>query len=334
MGYYVPLDIIYMENALSFFQNVHIFSSLTDIEIKTVVKSLKLSSTKKGDILCRQGDEGKILYIVKEGKAAGAIKLAGGEQKEIVEFNPGDFFGEMSIIENVPRSATCYVKESGSLYKLHKKDFFKIIESNPQIAIKIMYKMLNITTQRLRKTGGLVSDMVRWGDAASKRAITDELTGAYNRRFLENSLEDFLIDAKTGGKPFSLIMADLDYFREINEAYGHETGDRVIMEAAAVFKSKLNEKDILARYGGDEFTILLPETSIDEAKAIAESIRQQMEKLDILKDYDGPVTGFSTSQGVSSYPETAKDLESLKKQADKALYAAKEAGRNRVMCAK
>lgn len=325
---------IYMDNSLSFFHKVHVFSSLTDSEIKTIAKSLKLSSAKKGDIICRQGDEGKILYIVKEGKAAGAILLAGGEQKEIVEFSPGDFFGEMSIIENAPRSATCYVKESGFLYKLHKKDFFKIIESNPQIAIKIMYKMLNITTQRLRKTGSLVSDMVRWGNEASKRAITDELTGAYNRRFLENSLDDFVIDAKRSKKPLSLIMADLDYFREINEAYGNETGDKVILKAAEVFKSSLKEKDILARYGGDEFTILLPATGIKAAKEIAESIRVKMEKLDILKDYKGPVTRFSISQGISSYPETANDLKSLKKQADKALYAAKEAGRNRVMCFK
>ena len=269
-----------------------------------------------------------------EGEFTGSIQLPSGKQKEIVVFHAGDFFGEMSIFENAPRSATCHANQKGKIYRLHKKDFFSIIESEPNIAIKIMYRMLNITTQRLRKTSKFLSDMVRWGDEASKRAITDELTGAYNRRFLENSLDDYLEAAKKSGKPLSLIMADLDYFRQINEAYGHDMGDKTILEIVKVFKKHLRETDILARYGGDEFTVLLPDTGLVKATNVAETIRKEVEKLDFLSNLSGPVTSLSTSQGIATFPETAKDLQSLRKKADDALYMAKEGGRNRVYCAK
>jgi diguanylate cyclase (GGDEF)-like protein len=317
-----------------FLKTIHIFSSLTDEEIKSIAKKLSLLKVKKGDIICKQGDKGNELYIIREGEFNGSIQLPSGKLKEIVTFHAGDFFGEMSIFENAPRSATCLANNEGAIYRLHKKDFFSLIQSEPEIAIKIMYRMLNITTQRLRTTSKFLSDVVRWGDEASKRAITDEFTGAYNRRFLENSLDDYLEAAKQGGKPLSLIMTDLDYFRQINEAYGHDIGDKTILEIVKVFKKHLRDTDILARYGGDEFTVLLPDTSLEKAFNVAETIRKEVEKIDLLHELNGPVTTLSTSQGIASYPETAKDLQSLRKKADNALYMAKESGRNRVYCAK
>ncbi|MBN2535489.1 MAG: GGDEF domain-containing protein [Spirochaetales bacterium] len=323
-----------IKKTVEFLKTVHILSSLSEEEIRIIAKRLNLIRVREGDILCKEGEEGNELYIIREGEIIGSIQLPSGKQKEIVVFHPGDFFGEMSIFENAPRSATCHAKQKGKIYRLHKNDFFSIIKSEPGIAIKMMYRMLNITTQRLRKTSKFLSDMVRWGDEASRRAITDELTGAYNRRFLDNSLDDYFETAKKNKKPLTLIMADLDYFRQINEAYGHEMGDKTILEVVKVFKKKLRETDILARYGGDEFTVLLPDTTLTVACNIAEEIRKEVEKLDFLSDMTGPVTSLSTSQGIASFPETADTLTALRKKADDALYQAKENGRNRVYCSK
>ncbi len=91
-----------------------------------------------------------------------------------------------------------------------------------------MYRMLNVATQRLRGTSEVASDMVLWGEGAQKRAITDELTGAYNRRFLEDSLDGYVAEAAEKGRPLSLAMVDLDHFREINERHGHERADGII----------------------------------------------------------------------------------------------------------
>jgi diguanylate cyclase (GGDEF)-like protein len=323
-----------LKKTSKFLKTIPIFASLFDQEIRKIAVRMTLLKVKLGDTLCEECEEGNELYIIQQGEVSGLISLPDGTQKEIVVFHPGDFFGEMSIFEDAPRSATCLVKKAGKIFRFQKKDFFSIIETEPDIAIKIMYRMLNITTQRLRTTGKFLSDVVRWGDEASRRAVTDELTGAYNRRFLDNSLDDYFEAAKKNGKPLTLIMMDLDYFRQINEAYGHDMGDKVILEIVKVFKKHLREKDVLARYGGDEFTVVLPDTDISTAFNIAETIRKDVEKLDFLSTMTGPVTRLTTSQGIASYPDSASDLKALREKADNALYRAKEDGRNRVYCAK
>ncbi|HXK37175.1 MAG TPA: diguanylate cyclase, partial [Candidatus Paceibacterota bacterium] len=235
--------------------------------------------------------------------------------------------------ETAPRSATCYCKEKSVLLSLHEKDFYRMIENDPDIATKIMYRMMNITTQRLRDTGEFLSDMVHWGEAARRRAITDELTGAYNRRFLDDAIASQFELAKNSGRPLSIIMVDLDYFRDINTAYGNDAGDRCIIEVVRVFNRCLRESDLLARFGGDEFTVLMPETLSETARAVAERVRREVESLDILVSFGGAIRNFTLSFGVAAFPEHADDLKTLKETADQAMYRAKECGRNRVVCA-
>ncbi|MBN2322979.1 MAG: GGDEF domain-containing protein [Spirochaetes bacterium] len=310
--------------------HVGIFSLLADDEISLIRKHFKLIDIPAGEILFREGDEGKELFIVKSGKVAITIGLSDGKQRELREFSKGDFFGEMSIFENAPRSATCVAKERSGLYSLHVNDFFEIMERSPETSIKIMYRMSNATTERFQHTSEFLSDLVRWGEKARKRAITDELTGVYNRHFLEHTLEDLFKSSKDKKTPFCLIMVDLDFFREINKQYGHETGDRVILAVVEVFKKNLKEKDIIARYGGDEFCVVMPQTGPKEAENTSWKICREVEGLDVLKGKGGSMEKITTSQGIASYPESARDLKTLRQKADQALYRSKEAGRNRV----
>ncbi len=288
----------------------------------------------KDTVIFNEGDTGEDLYIITSGAVGSTLRLPNGKQKELVTFQAGNFFGEMAIFDNAPRSATCVALEASSCLKLGKSDFFGVMDSNPRVAIEVMYRMLNITSQRLRNTSKFLLDMVRWGDDASKRAITDEITGAYNRRYLDNALDDLFITAKNSGKSLSLIMGDVDYFRKINESYGHEVGDKTIVEVVKIFKKHLRQKDILARYGGDELTVILPETHPDEALNIAEMIRKSVSDIDLFKGLEGTLKQVTTSQGIASFPIHADSLKSLKEKADQALYKAKEMGRNRVYCPK
>jgi diguanylate cyclase (GGDEF)-like protein len=312
---------------------VGVFSLLTTEEIASVARHLSTVSLAAGQTLFREGDAGNELYILAHGAAAVSIRLPDGGDHEIARFRPGDFFGDMSIFDNAPRSASCTAVETSELYSLSKDAFSNVIEQHPTIALKIMYRMLNITTQRLRGTSEFVSEMVQWGEGARKRAVTDELTGVYNRRFLEDSLGTYVAESREKNEPLSLVMVDLDHFREINEAYGHAKGDEMIKAAARVFRSSLRETDVVARYGGDEFVILMPRTDPVRGTQILDGVRAEVERLDTLKGLKGSVTTVTTSMGVAGVPAHASDLSALRAAADAALYQAKEGGRNRVVCA-
>jgi diguanylate cyclase (GGDEF)-like protein len=320
-----------MDITVEFLSTVEIFSLLKAEEINSIAGLFKVREIKGGEVLFREGEEGNELFIVKNGSVASSIRLPDGGERQVAVFNAGNFFGEMSIFENAPRSATCYCTEQSTLLGLHEKEFYRMIEQNPDVATKIMYRMLNITTQRLRDTGEFLSDMVHWGEAARRRAITDELTGAYNRRFLDDAMVSHLELARNGGTSLSLMMVDLDFFREINEKYGHEAGDHCIVEVVRVINRVLRESDILARFGGDEFVILLPDTRGETAQDMAERTRLEVESNGILKGYSGRETGLTLSIGIASFPEDGDDSKSLKETADQALYRAKEGGRNRVV---
>jgi diguanylate cyclase len=125
-------------------------------------------------------------------------------------------------------------------------------------------------------------------------------------------------------------MLDIDNFRKINEDLGLEAGNRILQELVDLIQKITSKHGIIAHYGGDEFSILLPETDLARAKIIAEQIRSDVEKYDFSKHLAGKIIPVTASIGISSFPDTAVDLETFKQKADEALYKAKELGRNRV----
>jgi diguanylate cyclase (GGDEF)-like protein len=158
---------------------------------------------------------------------------------------------------------------------------------------------------------------------------TDPLTCLYNRRFLINDLERKMHRSKKNGEILSLIILDIDYFKKINDTYGHQNGDLVITIVAEASQKRMRSHDIVARYGGEEFVIVLPETSLSEAISIAERLRNSVQSITLPPPMEDLMVTLSL--GVATYPSSAvDDIDSLFRQADKALYRAKQSGRNRV----
>jgi diguanylate cyclase (GGDEF)-like protein len=308
-------------------QSVDILSHLTADELEIFQRFLVEVTCDPGEAVFHQGDEGRDLYIVGEGRVAIRVRAPEGADVDVAELGPGDFFGEMSIFEDAPRSATCAMVDGGRLYRLRKEDFFSLMDQHPRTAIKVMYRMVNITTGRLTKTSSFLSGLVQWGEGARRRAITDDLTGLYNRRYLDAVLEQQIAEAKVKNATFSLIMMDLDRFHAINDAYGQQFGDALIAAVAPPLRAALDDEAIAARYGGDEFTVIVPGRSADEALRSAEAIRSAVEAL----EFSGPegVVRVTSSQGVAEFPRHGSTLEAIKEAADSALYRAKESGRNR-----
>lgn len=160
-------------------------------------------------------------------------------------------------------------------------------------------------------------------------ASTDPLTGLFNRRFLFNLADKYLSEAIRYNKPLSLIMLDIDLFKEINDKYGHPIGDQIIQFIASTTKSLLRKEDVIARVGGEEYLVLLPNTNAQAAGLIAEKIRSFMDKQCVTGDWTGQIFP-KISLGVSSFEKGDFEFDQIYVRADKALYQAKFTGRNKI----
>lgn len=162
-----------------------------------------------------------------------------------------------------------------------------------------------------------------------RQAITDSLTGLYNRRYFNDQCVREFSHCKRSKSTMSIIVIDIDWFKSINDKYGHPVGDVVLQQASKIYKSCLRKENILCRTGGEEFAILLPNTSHEAATVLAERIRQTQEEKALVGKWEGAIK-LSISLGVSALQDKDKSFEDLLRRADKALYQAKTEGRNRV----
>lgn len=171
---------------------------------------------------------------------------------------------------------------------------------------------------------------VRLIDITRRAAITDSLTGAYNRRFFDEMLKKQIALAKRRNEPLGLILADLDHFKNINDTYGHIAGDQALQQIASIMKNSIRSSDILSRYGGEEFVIIMPSIDISNAIKKAEGLRRHIESFQFQIGSAGQPPQITISIGVSSFPDHGTEYETLIAAADLALYKAKKGGRNRV----
>lgn len=164
-------------------------------------------------------------------------------------------------------------------------------------------------------------------------AITDGLTGLYNRHYLNTHLDNMARQAQENAKPLTLMMMDVDHFKEVNDQYGHEAGDLVLKRLAEMVVASSRSSDLVARFGGEEFVVLMPETGLDAAKEAAERLRKSVEaaEFDIrTASLRKTISIGVATLGLTGAKETAQEL---LKRADEALYAAKNGGRNQVRVA-
>lgn len=179
------------------------------------------------------------------------------------------------------------------------------------------------------KMKGLQDELKRSNEMLRTLSITDPLTHLHNRRHLMEMVDKEFQRSSRKGAPLSLVILDIDYFKKINDTYGHQEGDRVLTILADIVRRRLRSYDLAARYGGEEFVLLLPETPVHEALSIAERLRLEVQE----HVFEGSLAGLviTISLGVATYPSSrVESIDSLFRQADEALYRAKQGGRNRV----
>jgi diguanylate cyclase (GGDEF)-like protein len=189
---------------------------------------------------------------------------------------------------------------------------------------------LNKIIEELTKLNEILEEKNRDLEELNKKfkieSFTDSLTGLANRRFFMNECEKIIANTTKEKTAFFIIILDIDYFKKINDTYGHLFGDVALKHVAQILKSSLREGDIVARFGGEEFIIGLPKTNIVTAKSIAERIRITIMNSKVKSDKNTP--RMTISIGISQYISHEKNIETSIKRADDALYKAKSDGRN------
>ena len=208
----------------------------------------------------------------------------------------------------------------------------KDVISKPFETLEILARIRNMLEIRLlnkeaKRQGKILEQLV---EDLQKQIITDPLTNLYNRRFLQEYLPQEIAKAKRASSSVAVLMFDLDFFKRINDVFGHEAGDAFLKSVAALLQGCIRESDIACRYGGEEFVLVLSGASLDGAIKKAEKIRNAVMDLDLIIRQK-PLGRVSTSIGIAVYPEHGAEMEALLRAADEALYEAKERGRNRVV---
>lgn len=164
-------------------------------------------------------------------------------------------------------------------------------------------------------------------------AVTDGLTGLHNRRYLDNHLKVLFNRAATRGRSLSVCITDIDRFKAVNDTYGHDAGDEILKEFAARLRATVRGADLACRYGGEEFVVVMPDTTAEMAANIAERLRMSIEGKPFVLRSSGQEINITASLGISCNSPNVETPEQLLKEADNALYDAKRAGRNRVVAA-
>ncbi len=243
-----------------------------------------------------------------------------------------------SAIENILNNLHTELKAAASYFDL-KMDSPKSVQEILQEA-NIRLSLLNLDYDQMNKQlietkvrlENLTKELEEKNKKLENLANVDGLTDIYNHRYFQNILDQEINRATRRELVLSIVMFDIDFFKKLNDTYGHQTGDFILYELAQLSKSNLREYDTIARYGGEEFIVILPETELEEAKNVAEKIRAAIED-NSFEDENGDTYNITASFGVATAKPATEDTfikSDFIGKADSALYTAKSQGRNQV----
>lgn len=292
-------------------------------DLDWLISNSAVQHVEGGSVLLTPMKINRTAYIILSGRID--VRLNAVAESSHAYLAAGNWVGEMSIIEDAMPSAFVITETDCRLLAIPGRILWQLIDRSHAVARNLLHEF----SARVRRDNLLIAESMKRQRFYAERARTDFLTNLRNRRWLDKTLPRLVQRSRQEGQVLSLIMIDIDHFKRYNDDNGHIGGDRALQAVARSIQSSLRPTDAAVRYGGDEFVVLMPNTSNTEAFCIAERLCNAIRAQKISHADGTLLPSVTVSIGCSSLAE-GNTVEDLLAAADATLYLAKKAGRDRV----
>ena len=305
-------------------EGLELFRGVRADDVQELLQRCDRCDITVGEQLLSPGEKNEHVYIVLSGSLS--VHVGSVDTPMLATINPGECVGEMSIIEDRDPSAFVLGAEATHLLEIHRSVLWEMVNASHDFS----KNLLVVLSERVRSHNRVIADSFGELRKFERHANTDALTGLSNRHAMNDEFSRELNRCVKDENPIALIMIDVDNFKKFNDMFGHVAGDRALSAVAAILKKQFRPRDLLVRYGGDEFAVLLPEVDMELATTIANRVRTAVSG-DTESSNDSLIQiPIQISMGVACLKNDGT-LTALIRDADAALYRAKHAGRN-VVC--
>lgn len=364
------------ETNIEVLQHSQLLIGLNSQQLQCLLNSGEIEIYKDGDIIVKEGEIGDALYVILEGNVLISsppdpeVAVLSGADTLVAQYE-GDFFGEMSILDSEPRSATVSSEGDAKVLKIKRDKLEELFTQDRNLQLVLFINIARILSRRLRttnirkkyyikkykeevialeeskkeeqilveqakqlaKVNQELKREIKQRKQAEKKikelAIRDSLTNLFNHGEFYRQLEIEIQRAKRYEHPLSLLIIDLDNFKKMNDTCGHKFGDEILRIVACTIQKNVRTVDHVARYGGDEIAVIMPEIDKKASEVPARRLRKLISQLKITAP-DGKNIKITLTIGISEFPKNGDTGDTLVHYADQALYTGKRSGRNKV----
>jgi diguanylate cyclase (GGDEF)-like protein len=300
---------------------IELFHGVCPDDVQSLLQKCDRSDIEAGDILLSPGNANENVFIVLSGRLH--VHVGSQDAPILAVMDVGACVGEMSIIEDRDPSAYVIAAEPTHLLVIHQSILWELVNASHEFS----KNLLVVLSERVRSHNHYIAESFGDLQRFERNASTDALTGLSNRHAMEETFPREVQRCVKNEQPISLIMIDVDRFKSFNDQFGHVAGDRALSAVGHVLRKQFRPRDLLVRYGGDEFAVLLPGVGQDEALTIADRVRSAVSGSTETSGDSTIQVPVNISMGVAQL-ENHGNFEGLLRAADEALYRAKAAGRD------
>ncbi len=302
--------------------SAEIFKNVDLTQLQDHLGEIRQLEISKGDILLSISRSNEEIHFLLEGELK--ICLDRNGSNEIAQVLPGDCVGEISIIDDRPPSAYVKATTDSMVISIDRSVLVEMYQKQTELAANL----LKLIANRFRKNTAVLTRSVELQREYQDKSERDGLTGIYNRSWMNEVFPKQIELSRHLGQKVSMLLIDADHFKNVNDEFGHRAGDATLVELANTISGCLQKSDLLVRYGGEEFVVLMPGASLSQARVISENIRRKVTQTPIIMD-DQVRIEISVSIGIAE-ANTNDTVDDLLERTDKGLYQAKQNGRNQI----